>query len=281
AHKVSMIVPFRDQPAFLEKCVSSILEKTDYPNYEIILVNNQSREAATLEYLDNIRYSDKIRILDYDQEFNFSAINNYAAAQADGEYLLLLNNDTEVISSEWLSAMVEHGQREEVGVVGAKLLYPNNTIQHAGVVMGLGIASHAFKHLLLLDNGYFGLASVIRNYSAVTAACLLMRHKVYHELGGLDAENLKIAYSDVELCLKAVERGYRVVYTPYAMLYHYESVSRGDDNDEALKLRNPEKYYRVISERKYMAEKWKAYIDRDPFYNINLTRERNDFGIRV
>ncbi len=281
AHKVSIIVPFRDQPAFLEKCVSSILEKTDYPNYEIILVNNQSREAATLEYLDNIRYSDKIRISDYDQEFNFSAINNYAAEQADGEYLLLLNNDTEVISSEWLSAMVEHGQREEVGAVGAKLLYPNNTIQHAGVVMGLGIASHAFKHLLMMDNGYFGLASVIRNYSAITAACLLMRHNVYNELGGLDEENLKIAYSDVELCLKAVERGYRVVYTPYATLYHYESVSRGDDNDEALKLSNPEKYYRVISERKYMAEKWKAYIDRDPFYNVNLTRERDDFGIRV
>jgi GT2 family glycosyltransferase len=279
--KVSIIVPFRDRVDLLKQCVSSVLEKTDYPNYEFLLVNNQSQEPATFEYLDNIGKRSNVRIITYNKPFDFSDMNNYAVSQADGKYILMLNNDTEVISNEWLSAMVEHGQRKEVGAVGAKLLYPNNTVQHAGVVMGLGIAGHAFKHFQANDNGYFGLLNLIRNYSAVTAACLLMRKEVFEELGGLDAENLKIAYSDVDLCLKAIDKGYRVIYTPYALLYHHESVSRGDDNDETLKHDNPEKYRRVISEREYMAEKWQKYIENDPYYNINLTRERDNFGIRV
>ncbi|MEZ4526774.1 MAG: glycosyltransferase [Desulfobacterales bacterium] len=279
--KVSIIIPFRDQVPLLRNCMESIRNKTDYPNYEILLVNNQSREPSTLSYLDEIQQSENIRVIDYDREFDFSDMNNFAVTKADGRYILMLNNDTEVISSEWLSAMVEHAQRKEVGAVGAKLLYPDNTIQHAGVVMGLGIASHAFKHFPVLDNGYFGLASVIRNCSAVTAACLLMRKQVFEELGGLDKDNLKIAYSDVDLCLKAVQKGYLVIYTPYALLYHHESVSRGDDNEEMLKEKHPEKYQRVINERQFMEEKWRDYIENDPCYNIHLTRRSDNFAIRV
>ncbi len=279
--KVSIIVPFRDQVHLLQNCIESILNKTDYPSYEILLVNNQSRESATLAYLDQIQQSENIRVIDYDREFDFSDMNNVAVTKAEGRYILMLNNDTEVISPEWLSAMVEHAQRKEVGAVGAKLLYPDNTIQHGGVVMGLGIASHAFKHFPVLDNGYFGQASVIRNCCAVTAACLLMRKEVFEELGGLDKDNLKIAYSDVDLCLKAVQKGYLVVYTPYSLLYHHESVSRGDDNDEMLKEKHPEKYQRVIKERQFMEEKWKGYIENDPYYNIHLTRRSDNFAIRL
>ncbi len=281
AEKVSIIIPFRDQVQLLRNCMESIRNKTDYPNYEILLVNNQSREPSTIEYLEQIQQSDNIRVIDYDREFDFSDMNNFAVTKADGRYILMLNNDTEVISSEWLTAMVEQAQRKEVGAVGAKLLYPDNTIQHAGVVMGLGIASHAFKHFPVLDNGYFGLASVIRNCCAVTAACLLMRKEVFEELGGLDKDNLKIAYSDVDLCLKAVQKGYRAVYTPCALLYHHESVSRGDDNEEMLKEKNPEKYQRVINERRFMQEKWRDYIENDPYYNIHLTRRSDNFAIRT
>ena len=224
---------------------------------------------------------EKIKILRYDYPFNYSAINNFAVKAAAGRFLLLLNNDMEVIVEEWLSAMVEHIQREEVGVVGAKLIFPNNLIQHAGVVIGIGEASHAFSHLPESDNGYFGLASVIRNCSAVTGACLMTRKDVYESIGGLDETNLTIAYNDVDYCLKAIEAGYRVVYTPYARLYHHESASRGDDNDEMLKIRDPQKYQRVLAERAYMREKWKAYIENDPYYNPNLTRRRNDFAIGV
>ncbi|MGE0085827.1 MAG: glycosyltransferase [Desulfococcaceae bacterium] len=279
--KVSIIIPFRDQVRLLQNCVESIQSKTDYPSYEILLVNNQSRESATLAYLEQIHQSENIRVIDYDREFDFSDMNNVAVTNADGRYILMLNNDTEVISSEWLSAMVEHAQRKDVGAVGAKLLYPDNTIQHAGVVMGLGIASHAFKHFPVLDNGYFGQASVIRNCCAVTAACLLMRKEVFVELGGLDKDNMKIAYSDVDLCLKSVQKGYLVVYTPYALLYHHESVSRGDDNDEMLKEKHPEKYQRVINERQFMEEKWRNYIENDPYYNIHLTRRSDNFAIRL
>lgn len=278
---VSIIVPFRDKVTLLEKCVKSILQKTNYPSYEILLVNNQSSEATTINYLATLQSSGNIRIVNYDKDFNFSAINNEAVRQARGEYVLLLNNDTEVISDEWLNAMVEHAQRKEVGIVGAKLLYPNGTIQHAGVVMGLGIASHAFKHLPSDSHGYFGLASVIRNYSAVTGACMLMRKEVYEELGGLDEENFRIAYNDVDMCLRAIERGYKIIYTPYALLYHYESISRGDDNTRNMALKEPDKFKRIISERIYMVEKWQKFINSDPFYNPNLTRIREDFRMKI
>lgn len=278
--KVSIIIPFKDKKEYLEKCISSIKNKTDYRNYEIVLVNNQSIKKDTLAYLKTIKEDLQIKILDYDNPFNFSAINNFAVSQVNTPYILFLNNDIEVISGDWLSAMMEHAQRPEVGMVGAKLLYEDNTVQHAGVIMGLGVASHGFRHLPDSINGYCGLSNVIRNYSAVTAACMLMRRDVFLDLDGFNEEKLSVAYNDVDLCLRAAENGYLIVYTPYAKLYHYESVSRGDDNGEQLEEINPQKYERVMAERIYMEEKWKRYLENDPFYNINLTRNSGDFSIR-
>ena len=278
--KVSIIIPFKDQAEILERCVDSIIRKTIYKNYEIILVNNQSEEKNTFEYLDKIKTRKNIKILNYDKPFNFSAINNFAVKNA-GEFILFLNNDMEVISDSWLCNMLEHIQRKEVGAVGAKLFYPNNTIQHAGVVMGLGIAGHPFKHLPSDTPGNFGLVASIRNYCAVTGACLLTKKELFEKIGGFDEKNLPVAYNDVDLCLRIVENGDSVVYTPYAELYHYESLSRGSDNEDELKFKNPEKYARVISERKYMDERWKKYIDNDPYYSPNLTRTREDFSFRL
>lgn len=277
--KVSIIIPFKDQSHYLKKCIDSILKKTDHSDYEIILVNNRSESDETYAYLKEIEAHPKIRRIDYHKEFNFSAINNYAVKRAEGRYVLLLNNDTEVITAEWLSAMVEHAQREDVGPVGAKLLYPDDTVQHAGVVMGIGIASHAFCRIHSNGNGYFGLPNVVRNYSAVTAACMMVRKSLYEELGGLDEEKLTVAYNDVDFCLRSIRKGFRVVYTPYALLYHYESISRGNDNEHDLKMKNPKKYERVMAERDYMAERWRDVIANDPYYNVNLTKTATDFGL--
>ncbi len=277
--KVSIIIPFRDQPAMLKKCVTSVLAKTEYSDYEIILVDNQSQEERTKKYLARLAQNGKIKILNYDQPFNFSAINNFAVENCDGDYILLLNNDTEVIVKDWLNAMVREIQRPEVGVVGAKLLYPNKTVQHAGVVLGMGIAGHAFKYLPDANEGYRSQAKILRNYSAVTGACLMTKKKLYREVGGLDEQNLKIAYNDVDFCLKIRKKGFLVVYTPYAKLYHYESLSRGDD--ESIKKEDPEKLKRIVSERKFMAEKWQDWIDNDPYYNPNLTRRKEDFSLRT
>jgi GT2 family glycosyltransferase len=277
--KVSIIIPFRDQVAVLRQCLNSIFKKTDYSNFELVLVNNDSQESKTEKYLADLKKNNQIKIFDYKKPFNFSAINNFAVENCEGEYVLLLNNDTEVIDSDWLTAMVREIQRPEVGVVGAKLLYPNRTIQHAGVVLGMGIAGHAFKYLPDANEGYRSQAKVLRNYSAVTGACLMTKKNLYQKVGGLDEENLKIAYNDVDFCLKIREKGYLVVYTPYAKLYHHESLSRGDD--EELKKKDPERLKRVEAERRFMLEKWKEWIDNDPYYNPNLTRRREDFSLRT
>lgn len=279
--KVSIVIPFKDQAGLLKNCVTSIWEKTLYPNYELVLVNNRSQEKETIELLNELKTHENVKLLEYDKPFNFSAINNYAVNQIDGEYVLLLNNDVEIISREWLSSMVEHIQREEVGCVGAKLLFPNNIIQHAGVIMGIGVASHAFSGLPADFNGYAGFINTIRNYCAVTGACLLTRKKTYEELGGLDEEGFSVAYNDVDYCLKALHAGYKIVYTPYAVLYHHESASRGNDNDPNIDINDPDQFYRIMAEREYMVEKWEKYIQNDPYYNPNLTRGRNDFSIRL
>lgn len=277
--KVSIVIPFKDQAEVLRTCVNSILEKTDYKNYEIILVSNQSNEQETLEYLDRLKINPIFTILQYDKPFNFSAINNYATSKASGEYLLFLNNDTEVINSEWLSSMLEHAQRDEVGVVGVKLLYPNDTVQHAGVVMGLGgVAGHAFKYFPISDKGYFGQLGVVRNYSAVTAACVLTKTGLFNKVGGFNENDLKVAYNDVDLCLRILEQGYLIVYTPYAQLYHYESLTRG--YDEEFKAKNPDEYKRFLAEQDFMYSNWSKYIEHDPYYSPNLTRVREDFSIR-
>jgi GT2 family glycosyltransferase len=276
---VSIIIPFRDQVEVLRRCVDSIKLKTSYKNYELILVDNQSLEKESLNYIKSLEGCNGIKFLQYNKAFNFSAINNFAVKHASGECVLFLNNDTEIISEEWLSSMVEQVQRDNVGAVGAKLLYPNNLVQHAGVVMGLGIAGHAFKYMPSMSDNYFSQLQIIRNYSAVTAACLLTKKSVFEKVGGFNENNLAIAYNDVDLCLKIRDNGYLIVYTPYAELYHHESLSRGSDED--LKFTNPEKYKRVISEREYMENRWWDVIKNDPYYNPNLTRIKEDFSIHI
>lgn len=279
--KVSIIIPTKDKVKVLKKCINSIIERTDYKNYEIIVIDNNTTDSLTLEYLGSISKEPNISVVKYEEPFNFSAINNFAAQRSKGEYLLFLNNDTEVICSEWLSAMLEHAQRKEVGAVGCKLLYPNGRIQHAGVILGIsgipgkpGVAGHSHKQSYNSARGYYGRLHVIHNLSAVTGACVMIRRNVFEEVGGFD-ENLGIALNDIDLCLKVREKGYLIVYTPYSELYHYESLSRGYEN-------TPEKKDRLKKESEYIREKWGAIIDKgDPYYNPNLTLEREDFTIRI
>ncbi len=278
---VSIIIPTKDRPDILRKCIESIKKKTVYENYEIIIVDNSSKDPNAKNYLENISKSNNIRTLKYENPFNFSAINNYAARNSNSDYLLFLNNDIEVISPEWLSAMLEHAQRREVGAVGCKLIYPNNTIQHAGVILGItgtpglpGVAGHSHKHLPNKAHGYFHRPHMIQDLSAVTAACMMVRKNVFEEAGGFD-EKLGVAFNDVDLCLKIRQKGYLIIYTPYAELYHYESLSRGYEDD-------PEKQRRFSGEVKYMREKWGQIIDKgDPYYNPNLSLEYEDFRIKI
>lgn len=273
--KVSIIIPTCDQTEYLSRCIESIRNLSTYSNYEIIVVNNNSRQSETLEYFEKISAEPEITVLDYPHRFNFSAINNFAAGRASGELLLFLNNDTEVISPEWLEAMVEHGVRPEVGAVGARLLYPNNMVQHAGVIIGIGgIAGHSHKYLPAEHPGYFSRAKAIQNVSAVTAACMLVRTEVFKSLGGFNEENLAVAFNDVDLCLRIRENRLLIIYTPYAELYHYESLSRGAD--ETL-----EKAMRFKAEAEYMLEKWNETLRCDPYYSPHLSLTREDFSIAV
>jgi glycosyltransferase involved in cell wall biosynthesis len=267
--KVSIIIPFKDKPEILRECVNSILQKTAYENYEILLVDNQSELFETKEYLGSLKGESKVRTLKYEFPFNFSAINNFAAKQAEGEMLLLLNNDISVITEDWIECMLEHAQRADVGAVGAKLLYPNGTVQHAGTIIGVGgLANHAFLKQLKDDHGYFGLADVIRNVSAVTGACLMIRKDVYINMDGLNEKNLGVSFNDVDLCLRLREKGYLIVYTPYAQLTHHESLSRG--------------YTVAMNEVRFIQRNHRSILQKgDPYYNPNLTRERFDFSLRV
>jgi GT2 family glycosyltransferase/2-polyprenyl-3-methyl-5-hydroxy-6-metoxy-1,4-benzoquinol methylase len=263
---VSIIIPTKDQVRLLHQCVASIEEKTSYHPYEIIIIDNHSIDAETIHYLDAL--SDKHRVLRYPQPFNFSAINNFGADQAKGEYLLFLNDDTQVISGEWLTALVEQAQRPEVGAVGAKLLYPDNRIQHAGVTVGIfGGAGHAFRKLPNNRTAYFGLADLTRNCSAVTAACMIVPRKVFNEVGGFD-EELKVVYNDVDLCLRIRKQGYLILYTPFAVLYHFESATRGR--------------LRPTREEEFFCRRWDDAIRvGDPYYNPSLTLTREDWSLRL
>jgi GT2 family glycosyltransferase len=273
--KVKIIVPFKDQAEILEKCVNSIIEKTTYGNFEIHLINNQSEKNETLQYLEGMKGDSICKLWNYNKPFNFSSIINYAVSKVDAEYLVLLNNDMEVISPDWISAMLEFAQRTDVGAVGALLYYPNDTIQHAGVIVGLGgVADHSHRYFPRNALGYMGRPKSIQNLSAVTAACLMTKRKVFEEVGGFD-ENYSHAFNDVDYCLKIRERGYLIVYTPYAELYHYESLSRGFED-------TPEKQARFKKEIEYFQSKWKDVLAKgDPYYSPNLTLERTDFSIRI
>lgn len=270
---VTIIIPTRDQSKLLKTVVTGVLQHTDYPALELIIVDNGSVEAETLTYFEQLQHDQRVKILRHDAPFNYSQLNNLAVLQAQGEILALLNNDLEIIHRDWLKEMVSHTLRPEVGAVGAKLYYRNNMIQHAGVIIGLGgLAGHGFKFLPKQFAGYHWKPFLTQNYSAVTGACLVLRKEVYEKVGGLNEVELKVAFNDVDLCLKIRAEGYRVVWTPYAELYHHESVSRGAD----LTVR---KYLRLQREIRYMQTQWATQLLHDPFYNPNLTIQFEDFSL--
>ncbi|WP_445360342.1 glycosyltransferase [Microbulbifer sp. EKSA005] len=270
---VSLLVPTRDRYDILQPCVDKILSLTDYPNFELLILDNQSSCQKTLQYLNKISVNEKVRICRWDYPFNYSAINNFGVTQAKGEIIGLINNDIEPISAGWLTEMVSQACREEIGCVGAKLYYPNDTVQHGGVILGIGgVANHAHKHFGRREHGYFARLSVVQNLSAVTGACLLLRKSLFEQVGGLDEENLPVAFNDVDLCLKVMEKGYRNLWTPYAELYHHESVSRGADDTFSKKRR-------MAGETSFMRKRWGSLLDRDPAYNPNLTLSHEDFSL--
>ncbi len=291
---VSLVIPTRNGLKFLQRCVDSLLEKTTYPNYEILIVDNGSDDPAALAYLDSFAKSTNpllaainaqivaakesarprvVRVLRYDAPFNFSAINNFAVHQARGELVGLLNNDLEVITPAWLDEMAAQALRPGVGCVGAMLYYPNDTIQHAGCIVGLGgVAGHAFRDYPRGTDGKFNRARLVQNFTAVTAACLIVRRSIYEQVGGLDEKNLTVAFNDIDFCLKVRAAGFRNLWTPFAELYHHESVTRGAED-------TPEKHERFRSEVEYMLKRWPAEIRHDPAYNPNLTLEHTDFTL--
>lgn len=268
---VSIIIPTRDQLGHLHRCVSSVLEKTRYGPYEILVVDNQSIEPDTLIYLQSLKQMANVRVLPFDEPFNYSRINNMAIAEAKGELVCLLNNDTEVISPDWLREMAGVLLSDNVGAVGAKLLYGNDTVQHAGDTVGPGgCANHLHSGIGRDEPGYTGRALVAQDLSAVTAACLLTKKSTYQALGGLDERHLRVAFNDVDYCLRVREAGARVVWTPHAMLYHHESISRGKDEEPAQRRR-------FMSEVRYMRNRWQNIMQNDPFYNQNLNYLQADF----
>jgi O-antigen biosynthesis protein len=270
---VSLIVPTRDRLELLSRCVDGLLGKTDYDHVEVIIVDNDSRLAETQVYFNQIGELDTVRVLQFSGEFNYSAINNFAVSQAKYEIIGFINSDIEVIHSEWLREMTSHAVRPEIGGVGAKLFYPDNTIQHAGTIIGLGgLAGHAFRHFDREEPGYLNRLQLTQNLSAVTAACMLVRRQVFEEVGGFDAANLPVAYSDVDFCLRVRERGYRNIWTPFAQLYHIESGSRASDFA-------PERIEYYQREANYLKSRWRSVILHDPFYNPNLTLDTEDFGL--
>lgn len=269
---ISIIIPNKDQVESLDKCLESI-EKSSYKNYEIIIVENNSTEDETFAYYKKIE-SDKIRIVYWSDEFNYSAINNFGVKHARGDYLLLLNNDVEVITTDWLEELTANCQRKDVGIVGARLYYPDDTIQHAGIVIGIGgVAGALFVGMPRMFTGYLHKAAIQQDLSAVTAACMMVKRSVYEELGGLE-EELKVAFNDVDFCLRAREKGYLVVYDPNVELYHFESKSRGMEDSK-------EKIRRFQNEIEYMRSHWLELLKKgDPMYNPNLTLTKWDYSLR-
>ncbi|MEA1983255.1 MAG: glycosyltransferase family 2 protein, partial [Campylobacterota bacterium] len=272
---VSIIIPFKDKPELLDMCINSILEKSTYHHYEIIGISNNSEEKETFTMMNTLKAKDKrVSFYEYNVPFNYSRVNNHAVREyAKGEHILLLNNDIEIISPELIESMLEFSQQKEIACVGSKLYYPDDTIQHAGVILGIGgVAGHSHKYFDAKKPGYFSRLSIIQNLSAVTAACLMVKRSIYDELNGLDEENLSIAFNDVDFCLRALERGYRNLFTPYAKAYHHESISRGAED-------NPQKVVRFNAEVTYMQKRHKKTLESgDRYYNKNLTLEFENFG---
>lgn len=273
--KVSIIIPTRDHKEVLEKCITSVLAKTDYADFEIIVMDNQSQALDALSYLTEIAVHEKVSVIEHDKPFNYSEINNRAVELASGEVVVLLNNDTEVINRSWLKELVGLAMQPDVGCVGAKLLYPDSSIQHAGIVMGLGgYAAHSHRCLPQGSYGYFNRPHINQVMSGVTGACLAVRKQIYRDVGGLD-EDYQVAYNDVDFCLKVMASGYYNVYCAHAELYHYESKTRGDDGDNAEKIKRFEK------EKALLLKRWSDEIEIDPYYSSHLTRSAENFSIRT
>jgi len=262
---VSIIIPTRDLVALLQPCVESLLGQTTYPSFEIVLVDNGSQEPAAVSFLAAIAREPRVRVLRWEEEFNFGRLNNFAVRKVESEFVALLNNDLTIINPDWLDEMVSQALQPGVGAVGARLLYPDDHIQHAGVILGGGgVAAHAHKGLPRANHGYFSRAILVQELSAVTAACMLVRRSAYLEAGGFDETHLKVAFNDVDFCLRLRRHGYRIVYTPYAELYHAESASRGLEDTVA-------KNSRFEAEIKYMHDTWGDALRQDPAYNPNLS----------
>lgn len=271
---VSILIPNKDHVTDLKKCMDSIEEKSTYRNFEFIIVENNSTEEETFAYYKEIEKRDNVRVLYYKEDFNYSRINNFGAKEANGEYVLLLNNDTEMIEPDSIKEMLDVCMRPDVGIVGAKLIFEDNTIQHAGVIIGFGgVAGHAFIGQDRDDNGYFSRIISVQDLSAVTAACLMVRRSVFDEVEGLN-EEFKVAFNDIDFCLKVRKAGYLVVYNPYAQFYHYESKSRGQED-------SADKVARFQQETGLFGERWGELLEHgDPYYNPNLTLDKADFSLK-
>lgn len=272
---VSILIPNKDMVKDLGHCIESIYESTTYPNFEIIVIENNSTEAETFDFYNSLQQQhENLRVVEWkEQGFNYSAINNFGATYAKGAYFLLLNNDMEVITPDWIQELLMFAQKKNVGIVGAKLYYPDDTIQHAGVIFGLGgVAGHVFHGCDRESMGYMHRLVIAQNLSCVTAACLLTKRSVWEAVGGLD-EGFKVAFNDVDYCTKVRKAGYEVIFTPFAELYHHESKSRGYED-------TPEKIARFDSEIKQFCKKWETELEAgDPYYNPNLTLDYGDFSI--
>lgn len=272
--KVSIIIPSHDHADDLRRCIKSIFEKTTYSNYEIVIIENNSHEEKTSRLYDELRTNSMVKIIEYQQPFNYSTINNFAVKSTSGELILLLNNDVEVINPDWLDQMLEYAVQPEVGAVGAKLYYPDGTLQHGGVILAPGgVAGHSDKKAPPDSTGYFNRLILPQNFSAVTAACLMVRKEVFNEVVGFD-EKYQLAFGDVDFCLKLREKGYLIVWTPYAELVHYESQTRGVED-------TPKKQARFKKEVAYFREKWLPVLEKgDPYYNPNLLAAGN-FNFKI
>lgn len=269
---IDIIIPTRDRVDLMRMCVNSILTKSSYKNYRVIIVDNGSVEKETLDQFKKWAEDSRITLLRDDSPFNYSRLNNQAAWKSEADLVCLLNNDIEIITPDWLEEMAGIAMREDVGCVGARLWYPNDTLQHGGVILGVGgIAGHSHKYWHKGDPGYFGRAVCLQALSAVTAACLMIRRDVYQRVGGLD-EQMKVAFNDVDFCLRVREHGFRNVWTPFAEMYHHESASRGQED-------NPEKVARFNAEIDFMNNRWGEKLVTDPFYSQNLTLLHEDFSL--
>ena len=270
---VSILIPTRDQGKLLNKCLQSLYEKTDYENFEVVLVDHESNEISALKIIESYKKRENFQVIEFSGSFNFSAMMNQAASVANGHVLVLLNNDTEVLESVWLTELVSQVSRPEVGIVGSLLLFGDGSIQHAGVHPGVGgLMGHGHKHLRGDSTGYFSRLKAVHEVSAVTGACLAIEKSFWDDLGGLDEQNLTVAYNDIDLCLKAREKGYRIIFTPLAKLMHHESISRGSDDDPAVNER-------LNREINVMLDRWGDLLEYDPAYSPNLSLEGTSFAL--